>query len=236
MDGGLQMPPVDGDRYSPAMKYVCSWSGGKDSALALWRAQSRLGAEGTLLTMFTEDDERSRAHGLPKAVLAAQAAGMGLPFVTGSASWADYTPVFIERLRMLKAEQGVEAAVFGDIDLQPHRDWCLRVCETVGIDCLHPLWGEPREELVRECLAIGVRATVIAVKDGTLPADMLGRALDASLLDELSAHGVDLAGEQGEYHTVVIDSPSFAEPLALTCGQRVLRDGYWFLDVALSHS
>lgn len=214
------------------MRYACSWSGGKDSALALWRAQRRLGGEATLLTMFTEGGERSRAHGLPRAVLAAQAEAMGLPLVTGSASWNDYTPVFVATLRDLRA-QGVEAAVFGDIDLEPHREWCLKVCAEVGVDCVHPLWGEPRETLVRECLSEGIRATIIAVKDGTLPPSLLGRALDDEMLAELAGHGVDLAGEQGEYHTVVVDGPMFRMPLALSHGERTLRDGYWFLDVGL---
>jgi diphthine-ammonia ligase len=215
------------------MKFVCSWSGGKDSALALARAVAAHGRDAILLTMFTEDDERSRSHGLPKAVLAAQAAQMRFPSITGSASWTDYTPVFVETLRRLKIDQGIEAAVFGDIDLEPHREWCLRVCDTVGIDCLHPLWGEPRDVLVRDCLASGVRASVIAVRDGTLPPSLLGRELDESMLSELGGYGVDLAGEQGEYHTVVVDGPLFATPLKLRHRERVLRDGYWFLDVSL---
>lgn len=215
------------------MDYVCSWSGGKDSALALWRAQCDSPGRATLLTMFTEDNERSRAHGLPRAVLAAQAQRMGLPLVTASASWTDYTPVFVETLRGLKVRSGIVAAVFGDIDLEPHRQWCQQVCDTVGVACRHPLWGEPREALVRESIDSGIRAVVIAVKDGVLPPDLLGRPLDDAMLAVLAAQGVDLAGEQGEYHTVVVDGPMFSGPLALRHGEHVLRDGYWFLDVGV---
>jgi diphthine-ammonia ligase len=216
------------------MTYVCSWSGGKDSALALWRATRRLGPDATLLTMFTEDDSRSRAHGLRRDVLAAQAACMGLPLETASASWSDYTPVFVDSLRRLRDETGIGAAVFGDIDLEPHREWCQRVCAEVGIDCVHPLWGEPREALVRECINVGIEATVVAGQDGVLPAGLLGQALDAAMLDTLGALGVDAAGEQGEYHTVVTNGPMFVRPLVLRAGERVLRDGYWFLDLALA--
>lgn len=218
------------------MDYVISWSGGKDSALSLLRARQQLGLDAGLLTMFTEGGERSRAHGLPRAVLAAQAQATGLPLITGAASWNDYTPVFVETLRGLHKEHGIGAAVFGDIDLQPHRDWCLKVCAEVGIDCLHPLWGEAREPLVRECLATGIRARMIAVKQDLLPPTLLGRELDESLLDELDRHGVDLAGEQGEYHTVVFDAPMFERPLDLILGEQVLRDGYWFQDVDLGVS
>ena len=216
-----------------AQPYVCSWSGGKDSALALWRASRTLGPAATLLTMFTEDAGRSRSHGLRRDVLAAQAACMGLPFETASASWNDYTPVFLDTLRRLRDETGIVAAVFGDIDLEPHREWCQRACDEVGIDCVHPLWGEAREALVHECIESGIEATFVAVQDGVLPPDLLGRRLDASTLDVLREHGVDAAGEQGEYHTVVTGGPMFRQPLALDAGARVLRDGYWFLDMSL---
>lgn len=218
------------------MSYVCSWSGGKDSALALWRATRDRGPAALLLTMFTEDVERSRAHGLRRDVLAAQARCMGLPLATASASWADYTPVFVDTLCRLRDEAGITAAVFGDIDLQPHRDWCLRVCDEVGLECVHPLWGEPRETIVRECLSTGIEARIVAVKDGVLPEKLLGRPLDASVLAVLHAHGVDLAGEQGEYHTLVTNGPMFGTPLRVVEGARELRDGYWFLDLELARA
>lgn len=213
------------------MTWVCSWSGGKDSALALARARAVHGDQGLLLTMFTEGGERSRAHGLPRSVLDAQARALRLDLVTGSASWDDYTPVFVELLRELRDRRGVTAAVFGDIDLEAHRQWCRRACAEAGIECLHPLWGEAREALVHECLDSGVEAMIIAVQDGVLPPALLGRRLDDALLAELRAAGVDLAGEQGEYHTVVVDGPGFSRRLDLVPGHRVLRDGYWFLDV-----
>lgn len=213
------------------MSLVCSWSGGKDSALALARVRAQRDDDAVLLTMFTEGGERSRAHGLQRRVLAAQARALDLALVTASASWDDYTPVFVATLRRLRETHGISAAVFGDIDLQPHRDWCLRACDAAGIDCLHPLWGEARAPLVHAALALGIVAEVIAVRDGVLDPGLLGRRLDADLLAEFDAAGIDLAGEQGEYHTVVVDGPGFEAPLSLRHGRRVLRDGYWFLDV-----
>lgn len=212
------------------MTWLCSWSGGKDSALALHRARALLGDDARLLTMFTEDGQRSRSHGLPVTVLQAQADALGMPLMTASASWNDYTPVFVALLRRFRAEGG-SAVVFGDIDLQDHRDWCLRACAEADLDCVHPLWGEPRESLVREVIAVGIDARVVAVRDGVLAPERLGRRLDHGLLDDLAAAKVDLAGEQGEYHTVVTDGPGFRRPLDLASGDIVLRDGYWFLDV-----
>ena len=123
-----------------ATRWLCSWSGGKDSALALHRARQRVGDAACLLTMFTEEGERSRSHGLPRSVLHAQADSLGLPLLTAATSWNDYTAVFLAELHRFR-EQGGQAVVFGDIDLQDHRDWCLRVCAEAELRCEHPLWG-----------------------------------------------------------------------------------------------
>src|SRR3954465_7019849 len=100
----------------------CSWSGGKDSCLALYRALRGGRPLSCLVTMFTEDGERSRSHGLPKGVLEAQAASLGVPLLSAAASWDSYEAAFVELLRQAKAS-GAEAAVFGDIDIPGHREW-----------------------------------------------------------------------------------------------------------------
>ena len=82
-------------------------------------------------------------------------------------------------------------------------------------------------------VVIGLSAVVVAVRDGILSPDLLGRRLDDSLLAELTRVGVDLAGEQGEYHTVVVNGPGFRRSLDIAPGDASLRDGYWFLDVAV---
>lgn len=217
----------------PEKPYAVSWSGGKDSALALWRAWRHAGAPATLLCMLIDDGSRSRSHGLRPDVLAAQAEAMGLPLRSGATSWHDYEANFIARLCALRDEHGIGAVVFGDIDLEPHREWCQRVCAGVGLDCVHPLWREPREALLAEFLAAGFETRLVAVQDGKLAPELLGRVLDASLLDEFRRAGIDLCGENGEYHSVVTGGPCFRVPLRLHAGERVLRDGYWFLDLSL---
>ncbi len=108
-------------------KAFCSWSGGKDSCLALNRAIKN-GCEVThLLTMFDETGMRSRSHSVSQKVMQAQANALGLELITPNASWQSYEIIFIEELKLLKA-QNFDAAIFGDIDLQPHRDWEEKVC------------------------------------------------------------------------------------------------------------
>lgn len=220
-------------RELPTTPYAVSWSGGKDSALSLWRAWRSAGVPAALLTLFIEDGSRSRSHGLRPDILQAQADAMGVPLLTAATSWRDYEAVFKDQLRRLQDERAIAAMVFGDIDLDAHREWCQRVCREVGLACVHPLWLDPREALLHEFLAAGFVTRLVAVQDGKLDPGLLGGVIDAAMLDQFRRAGIDLCGENGEYHSVVTDGPCFHAPLRLAAGERVLRDGYWFIDFAL---
>jgi uncharacterized protein (TIGR00290 family) len=195
------------------MKGICSWSGGKDSALALQRAWERGVTPVALLTMFDESGERTRSHGLPRAVIEAQAAALKVPLVTRSATWADYTDAFADGLA--HGARDADVCVFGDIDIPAHRQWCAQVCARAGVSPLHPLWQHPRRALLEQFLSAGFLATIVVVRDSQLGPAFLGRTLDWPLIHELEVQGVDPCGENGEYHTVVTDGPRFASPLPI---------------------
>ncbi|MFC3831317.1 MULTISPECIES: hypothetical protein [Deinococcus] len=197
--------------------FVTSWSGGKDSALAFHRAKRAGGQPLALLNVLDETGTRTRSHGLRPEVLRAQADALGVPLWTANASWASYEAEFTALLTRA-AQAGASTAVFGDIDLQAHRDWEEQVCAAAGIMPALPLWLEPRRALVDELLGSGFRALIVAVREDALPADLLGRELDAPLVQEIEAHGADACGENGEYHTVLVDGPDFAHPLHLVPG------------------
>jgi uncharacterized protein (TIGR00290 family) len=211
---------------------ACSWSGGKDSCLALWR-ELRAGARlDCLLTMFTEDGQRSRSHGLSRAVLEAQAAAVGVPLVSRSAAWDDYEAAMIDLLREA-ASRGVTAAVFGDIDIPRHREWEENVCGQAGLSPILPLWQQDRLEILSAWWAAGFEARIVVARDGVVDRRFLGRVLDRETAGELAATGVDACGENGEFHTLVTAGPLFAEPIRVVLGQQVLRSGCWFQDVAI---
>ena len=210
--------------------FFCSWSGGKDSCLALHHAVRQGGKPRRLLTMLTEDGEHSRSHGLPRALLEAQARSLGVPIVFRAASWEDYEAVFVDALRELRAD-GIEAGVFGDIDLDPHREWVERVCGLADILPVHPLWQRERRGLLAEFIALGFQATIVVLNEDKLARRFLGKAIDAETVAELEEAGVDAAGEQGEYHTVVTAGPLFSTAIPLEIRGRIQREGYWFLEV-----
>jgi uncharacterized protein (TIGR00290 family) len=197
---------------SQATRAFVSFSGGKDSMLALHRAREQGVAVEGLLCVLDESEARSRSHGVPRALVEAQARALGLPCVLPSASWGTYEATFVDALRALRA-RGIEAVVFGDIDLAAHRAWEEGVCRAAGLRAILPLWQSPRADVVADVLRLGYRARVVCVAGRWLDESFAGRLFDASFVADLPP-GVDACGENGEFHTFVFDGPLFSAPVA----------------------
>ena len=212
--------------------FFCSWSGGKDSCLALHRASRDGGIPKALLTMLTESGERSRAHGLSVDLLQGQARALDIPLTVRQASWDTYEAEFLTVIRQF-TEEGITHGVFGDIDLEPHLEWVERVCSSASVQACEPLWKAARRDILNEFLQLGFKATIIAVKQDVLDNSFLGRTLDQQVIDDLEKAGADASGEEGEYHTVVTDGPIFSSALHIEMEEQVSRDGYCFLNVSL---
>ena len=211
--------------------FFSSWSGGKDSCLALHRARMAGAKPACLLTIIGEDGIRSKAHGLRKDVIAAQAAAMGIPLVTRCATWAGYEAAFVDALYEIR-KQGITAGVFGDIDFPPHLEWEEKVCAKADmIPCL-PLWGGARPALLHEFIALGYKALIVSINENKLNRKFLGRIIDGEIISTFQKIGIDPCGENGEYHTVVVDGPIFARPLSVKAGSSLdeTSSGYCTLD------
>lgn len=194
--------------------FFCSWSGGKDACLAFYHAVQAGGKPRCLFTMLSEDGERSRAHALPLRILESQASSLGIPLVVGSAAWGGYEKVFIDQLRKFK-EEGIKFGVYGDIDLDGHRKWQENACAAAGMKAYLPLWGRSRREIVTELVELGFQALIVAVNEEKMDRQYLGRVMDRPLMDELESKGIDVAGENGEYHTVITGGPLFQNPITM---------------------
>lgn len=191
---------------------LVSWSGGKDSCLALWRARQSGTPVRRLITAMDESGESSRSHGVPPELIQAQADALGAEMRFYYTTWKNYEEKFIATLRAAHAD-GIRDAIFGDIDLVPHREWEEKVCAQAGIAPCLPLWDEPRRKLVDEFLAAGFKAIVVCVNAKYLGEEFCGREFDETFLADLPA-SVDACGENGEFHTFVYDGPAFSRPVA----------------------
>lgn len=212
--------------------FVASWSGGKDSAMAYYRAIQSGMTPKRLLTMFQEDEEVSKSHALPLKVVQAQAARLDIPLMIRGAGWDDYESKFIDAMDECRAD-GITHGVFGDIDLEGHLEWVQKTCAKSGIVPIHPLWQEPRRSILEELLAVGFEAVIVVVNTNMMPAEYVGRIFTRQLMDELESLGIDSCGENGEFHTVVIDGPIFSSRVPVTFGEVRENEGYVFLTVSL---
>lgn len=196
------------------MKFVLSFSGGKDGILALHELAQAGHEPVALLVMYRPEAGRSWVHGLDKEVLSDVADALGLPLILGETEDGDYAKGMESALRRARA-LGAQACAFGDIDTPGHREWDEARCAAVGLEPLLPLWGRGREELARKILSLGYRCIIKCVQTGVLPESWLGKPLTPALLEEIKVLGADPCGENGEYHTVVTDGPLFHRPVEL---------------------
>jgi len=215
------------------MNFALSWSGGKDSALALWTLRrARLEPE-VLITTVTESYERISMHGVRRELLARQAEVLGIPLVEIVIPPACVNDVYEARMAEAFAAvplSGVEAVAFGDLFLEDVRAYREERLAAAGKRGLFPLWGRDTTALPGEFLDAGFEATLVCVDPRALDAASAGRRYDEQLLAELPP-GVDPCGENGEFHTFVSAGPIFAEQIACETGEIVEHDGFVFCDL-----
>jgi len=210
------------------VKVFSSWSGGKECALATYKAISQGHEVLYLLNFISEDGERSRSHGIKAGVLALQAEAIGIPLIQVKTSWENYEENFKKVVKELK-DKGIEGGVFGDMDLEEHREWVERVCGEVGIKAFLPLWQVRPKELIDEFLRLEFKAMVVATR---LEESLLGKVLDKALVRRITKLGAHPCGESGEYHTFVTAGPIFRRALKVTKGERERRDNMWFWEIS----
>ena len=212
---------------------VLAWSGGKDSALALWALREQGIDPAALLTTVTADYDRVSMHGVRRSLLRAQAAATGLPLVEVEIPAACTNGEYERRMGAALASpelSGVEETAFGDLFLEDIRAYRESRLAAVGRRACFPLWGIDTAELARRFVAAGFRAILVCVDPRALDPAFAGRDYDERLLADLPA-GVDPCGENGEFHTFVSAGPVLSAPVACRRGQVVERDGFVFADL-----
>jgi uncharacterized protein (TIGR00290 family) len=216
-------------------RVLMSWSGGKDSCVALYELQrSGLYEVTGLLTSVTRDYDRISMHGVRRDLLARQGRALGLPvhevFIPAGASNDDYEAAMAEALAEERA-RGVQAVAFGDLFLEDIRAYRDRMMAQNRMAALYPVWGRDTRAFIEEFIALGFKAVIVCVDPAVLDDSFAGRAIDAELLAALPA-GIDPCGENGEFHTFVFDGPNFTRPVDISIGERVTRGGFCFCDLA----
>jgi len=218
---------------------LISWSSGKDSAWALWEVLRNGTVEPVgLVTTVTSSFGRVSMHGVREEILNAQAERLALPLfvvsIPAGCSNADYEAAFLAGLKRAGASR-FERIVFGDLFLEDVRAYREALLAGTGVAPEFPLWGRDTADLAREMIEHGLDSILVCVDPTRVPGALAGRRFDRGLLDDLPA-GVDPCGENGEFHTCVVDGPMFSSAVPVVPGVRVARDGFVFADLELSPS
>ncbi|HUO76867.1 MAG TPA: diphthine--ammonia ligase [Thermodesulfovibrionales bacterium] len=216
-------------------KIIFTWSGGKDSAMALHELKRNAGYEiVALLTTITEDYDRISMHGVRRELLEAQAVSLGIRLekvlISTQSSNEDYESRMRAALEQYKAK-GVSSVAFGDIFLEELRRYREDNLAKIGMKGIFPLWKRRTSDLARDFIHAGFRAVITCVDSEALDKRFAGREFDKAFLSELPS-GIDPCGENGEFHSFVYDGPVFKNWLRHTRGEMVLRDQrFWYLDL-----
>ena len=213
-------------------KFIVSYSGGKDSTLALYHAM-QVGKAIGLIVMLEEQGLRSRSHAMSMEIIQAQANALGLPIITASSSWNDYETEFLKLLAHAK-QQGAEVLVTGDLDMPEHGCWHDRITQQAGLKLCMPLWQRPHREVIEEFIQLGFKTMIVTVNlDLGMKVDDLGKVLTLDYIQELENRGIDPCGEGGEFHSTVINGPLFTAPIAVRKGDILYHENYTFLALEL---
>lgn len=216
----------------PPEPVLVSWSSGKDSAWALHALRRRpdVWEVRGIFTTMTAAFDRVSIQSTPRWALEAQAERLGLPLYEMPIPWpcpnAEYEAAmrgFLARVRTLPEGLGASRLAFGDLFLEDVRRWREENLRETGFAPLFPIWGRNTSELAGEMMDAGLRAIVTAVDPAKLPARFAGRWFDARFVAELP-HGADPLGENGEFHTCVVDGPMFSAPVRAGAGRVVERE------------
>lgn len=236
-------------------KIIFNWSGGKDSALSLYKIMRQDQYDILcLLTSISEPHQRVSMHGVRVDVLEAQAKSIGLPlhkiFIPEMPSMELYENMMMTTLERLK-KQGATASVFGDIFLEDLRNYREHQLSKIGLKGIFPLWKMDTNKLVREFIDSDFKAITTCVNENFLDKSFVGRIIDDDFIHSLPAN-VDPCGENGEFHSFVFDGPIFKTPVTFMKGEVVYKkynapkqdkdnykegpfeNGFWYCDLMLA--
>lgn len=232
------------------IKISLSWSGGKDSAFALWHLlQDERYEVQRLHTTFGESTRRVGMHGITEELIEKQASSLGLPldkiYYPASGDNQEYEKAINFYLDEL-TEMGIQHLEYGDIFLEDLRAYRDKNLTSRGFRAVFPLWKKPTDELARDFIDAGFRTVICAADADLVQKERVGRDFDLKFIESLPA-SADPCGENGEFHSFCYAGPIFTEPVAISVGKIVGqsydiplangekgRKSFWFAEVSAS--
>jgi diphthine-ammonia ligase len=211
------------------VSYIVSWSGGKDCCFACFEAARKGYKISRLVNFISSEFKRVSFHGTEAKLIQLQSQALGIPLLQKETTPNCYENEFKEAVLSL-IPSGVKGMVFGDLYLEEHKAWVEKVCGDLGIKAIEPLWEKSPEESLANFIDAGFEAVVVSAQSRLIEEKWIGHKVDRDFMAYLKDRNIDLCGENGEYHTLVVNGPIFKKPIHLIETRTIIRDNYWFLD------
>ena len=211
-------------------KFVASYSGGKDSTFAIYKAIQAGLKPLELINTYNMDLNRSWFHGMTENLLKKVSASLRIPIKLIRTSGEEYEKNFEQALTEAK-KSGAELCVFGDIDIEGHLEWCSLRCRNTGLIPFFPLWKENRRKIVYDFIENGFLTLITVIDTTRVPEEVIGKILDRETADLIEKSGADICGENGEYHTFTFNGPLFKNQIDFSVKETVKRDKYLALNI-----
>jgi diphthine-ammonia ligase len=206
--------------------YIATWSGGKDSCYASYLAIKK----GMKISHLVHFDRPLNLHGVGAEMIGLQAELAGIPLIQKKVAQENFEHEFKNTVGMF-AKSGTQGVIFGDIYLEPHKEWVDRVCGELGLEAVEPLWGMKTKNIIEDFIKEGFETIVVSGNQDLIDKRFIGRKMDGEFIDYLKSNNLDVCGESGEFHTFVTRGPLFRGKIEITDADITSRQGFWFLDV-----
>ena len=214
------------------MQAVMSWSGGKDSGLACYKAIAQGIEVSCLMSFMNKSTKHSMSHAIDPALIRLQGEAMGIPVIQKEVIWPTYEQGFREVINELKPK-GIKTVVTGDIDLIDARKWNDKMGAELDIDFITPCWGYEPLAMMNELVESGFEMVIVCIREGTLPEHWTGKSLNRNTINDMvNSFEIHPCGEKGEYHTLVTNGPLFRKKIEIIDSTPRYEEGYWFLDIS----
>ncbi len=205
-------------------KAIFNWSGGKDSALALYKIQIEKKIEvSSLLTTLNKKNKRVSGHGIRESLLDLQSKNMSIPinkiFLPEDVSNETYEKMMKEYWEKKKNE-GINYCISGDIFLEDVKEYREKQLSMMDIQSVFPLWKMNSNDVLKEFIDLGFKSIVVCINEKYLDSSFVGRIIDADFVADLPPN-IDPCGENGEYHSFVFDGPIFKKPIDFKVNDKI---------------
>lgn len=203
------------------------WTGGKDCALALYKAQ-QAGYKIQYLVTFVPENSNFKAHNL--GLIQNQVQAMGVPYLKLTVK-PPMKESYENAISTLKSEYNITTLITGDIDeIDGHpTNWIEERAKGTGVSVFNPLWKKDRKDLIHELINNQFEVIFSLVKKPFFTKDWVGRHIDLGTLEELQKLNIDICGENGEYHSMVLNAPFFKEALQLSSSEVIEEENYFYI-------